>query len=96
VSTRHVYRGVARSAVYVAESARGRGIGRALMTELIAQAEREGIWMVEAGMFPENEASLALHRGLGFRVVGVRERIGQRDGVWRNVLLLERRSEVIE
>ena len=96
VSTRHVYRGVARSAVYVAGSARGRGIGRALMTELIAQAEREGIWTIEAGMFPENEASLALHRALGFRVVGVRERIGQRDGAWRDVLLLERRSEVIE
>ena len=96
VSARDVYRGVARSAVYVAESARGRGIGRALMTELIARAEREGIWTVEAGMFPENEASVALHRALGFRVVGVRERIGRRDGVWRDVLLLERRSEVIE
>ena len=96
VSARYVYRGVARSAVYVAESARGRGIGRGLMTELIARAEREGIWTIEAGMFPENEASVALHRALGFRVVGVRERLGRRDGVWRDVLLLERRSEVIE
>jgi phosphinothricin acetyltransferase len=96
VSTRHVYRGVARSKVYVAETARGQGIGCALMSELIARSEREGIWTIEAGMFSENEASVALHRALGFRVVGVRERIGQRDGVWRDVLLLERRSEVIE
>jgi L-amino acid N-acyltransferase YncA len=94
-STREVYRGVARSAVYVTEQMRGRSIGRALMTELIAQSEREGIWTIEAGLFPENEASLALHLSLGFRVVGVRERIGRRDGIWRDVLLLERRSEVI-
>jgi phosphinothricin acetyltransferase len=96
VSTRHVYRGVARSKVYVTESLRGQGVGRALMSELIARAERRGVWTIEAGMFPENEASVALHRALGFRVVGVRERIGQRDGAWRDVLLLERRSEVIE
>jgi phosphinothricin acetyltransferase len=95
VSARHVYRGVARSAVYVAEAARGRGIGRALLEELIARSERAGIWTLEAGVFPENEASLELHRRVGFRVVGVRERIGQRDGRWRDVVLLERRSEVV-
>jgi L-amino acid N-acyltransferase YncA len=95
VSERHVYRGVARSAVYVAESARGCSIGRALMSELIARAEREGIWTIEASLFPENEASLRLHSSLGFRVVGVRERLGERAGVWRDVLLLERRSEVV-
>ncbi|MDQ2982328.1 MAG: N-acetyltransferase family protein [Actinomycetota bacterium] len=95
VSARYVYRGVASSAVYVAESARGGGIARALMEELIAGAEREGIWTIEAGMFPENEASIALHRSLGFRVIGVRERIGQKDGVWRDTLWLERRSEAV-
>jgi L-amino acid N-acyltransferase YncA len=95
VSKRHVYRGVAESSVYVAESERGRGIGRALMQELIERAEREGIWTIEAAMFPENEASLELHRSLGFRVVGVRERIGERDGIWRDTVLLERRSKEI-
>lgn len=92
VSKRHVYRGVAESSVYVAESERGRGIGRALMQELIERAEREGIWTIEAAMFPENEASLELHRSLGFRV---RERIGERDGIWRDTVLLERRSKEI-
>ena len=95
VSSRHVYRGIARSAVYVAESARGQGVGRALMDELIARSERAGIWTLEAGLFPENTASLALHLAVGFRIVGVRERLGQRDRVWRDVLLVERRSEVV-
>jgi L-amino acid N-acyltransferase YncA len=91
-STRHVYRGVARSAVYIAAAARGLGVGRVLMDELIARAEPIGIWTIEAWMFPENEASVALHLACGFRVVGTRERIGQRDGVWRDVLVLERRA----
>jgi L-amino acid N-acyltransferase YncA len=91
-STRHVYRGVARSAVYVAAKVRGRGAGRALMDELIARAERGGIWTIEAWTFPENEASVALHLACGFRVVGTRERIGERHGVWRDVLVLERRA----
>jgi L-amino acid N-acyltransferase YncA len=95
VSQRYVYRGVARSAVYVAEDARGSGVGRSLMSELVERAEHEGIWTIEAGLFPENDPSLRLHLSLGFRVVGVRERLGQRHGVWRDVLLLERRSEVI-
>jgi phosphinothricin acetyltransferase len=94
-STRDVYRGLARSAVYVAGRARGRGVGRSLMDELIARAERGGIWTIEAWMFPENEASVALHLRCGFRVVGTRERIGKRDGTWRDVLVLERRSEVV-
>ena len=91
-SSRHVYRGVVRSAVYVAAKARGRGVGRSLLDELVARAEREGIWTIEAWMFPENEASVALHLACGFRVVGTRERIGQRDGVWRDVLVMERRA----
>jgi L-amino acid N-acyltransferase YncA len=96
VSTRHVYRGVARSAVYVARRARGRGIGRTLMEELIARSEREGIWTLEASIFPENESSIRLHEAVGYRVVGVRVRIGQRDGVWRDTVLFERRSEVVQ
>jgi L-amino acid N-acyltransferase YncA len=96
VSSRRVYRGVAQSSVYVAEAFRGQGIGRAVMTAVIARAERSGIWTIEAVMFPENEASVSLHRSLGFRVVGVRERIGQRNGIWRDTVLMERRSEVIE
>jgi L-amino acid N-acyltransferase YncA len=91
-STRHVYRGVARSAVYVAAKVGGQGVGRSLMDTLVARAERDGIWTIEAWMFPENEASVALHIACGFRVVGTRERIGQRDGIWRDVLVLERRS----
>jgi L-amino acid N-acyltransferase YncA len=92
VSDRCAYAGVAEVSVYVAASARGRGVGRELLTQLIGRAERAGIWTVQAGIFPENAASLALHHACGFRTVGVRERLGQRDGVWRDVLLLERRS----
>jgi phosphinothricin acetyltransferase len=90
-SSRHVYRGVAEDSVYVVERAQGRGIGRALLEELVARAEADGIWMLQAGVFPENEASLRLHERCGFRRVGVRERIGQHEGVWRDVILLERR-----
>jgi L-amino acid N-acyltransferase YncA len=95
VSPRWCYRGVIESSVYVAPEARGRGVGRTLMHELIERSERDGVWTIEAGIFPENEASLKLHQALGFRVVGVRSAIGKRDGLWRDVVLLERRSEVI-
>ena len=95
VSSRCVYAGVAEHSVYVAAEARRRGVGRALLAALIESSERGGIWTLESGVFPENEASLALHAELGFRVVGVRERLGCLHGVWRDVLLLERRSEVI-
>ena len=94
VSERCVYRGVVEDSVYVAERARGRGVGRALLNELVQRAEQDGIWTVQAGVFPENGASLRLHETCGFRRVGVRERIGKRDGVWRDVVLLERRSEL--
>ena len=90
-SSRAAYRGVGEESVYVAERGRGRGVGRALLSRLIASARDGGLWTLQAGVFPENEASLALHRSLGFREVGVRERIGQLDGAWRNVVLLELR-----
>ena len=90
-SSRACYAGVAESSVYVAEDARGRGVGRALMEALIASARDRGIWTIQAGMFPENAPSLALHEGLGFRLVGRFERIAQLHGVWRDTVLLELR-----
>ncbi len=94
VSERHCYRGVAENSIYVAEAARGRGVGRVLLEELLARADEAGIWTIEAGIFPENRASVRLHLVCGFRIVGVRERIGQMNGVWRDVLFLERRSDL--
>jgi phosphinothricin acetyltransferase len=91
VSTRCVYEGVAENSVYVAPSAAGRGVGRALLSALVESAERAGIWTIQAGIFPENAASLALHARCGFRVVGVRERLGRHNGRWRDVVFLERR-----
>jgi len=94
VSDRCCYSGVAEHSIYVAERARGLGLGRQLLGALIASSEAGGFWTLQAGVFPENEASIALHTALGFRVVGVRERLGRRHGVWRDVVLLERRSEM--
>ena len=91
VSERCVYTGVAEDSVYVDASAQGRGVGRALLEELIARSERDGIWTIQTGIFPENEASLELHRRCGFRTVGIRERIGKHHGVWRDVVFMERR-----
>jgi L-amino acid N-acyltransferase YncA len=96
VSSRRCYRGVFESSVYVAAGARGRGVGRTLMEQLIERSEKDGIWTIETAIFPENEASLGLHRAVGFRVVGVRKAIGKRDGLWRDTVFLERRSEVIQ
>jgi phosphinothricin acetyltransferase len=92
VSGRCVYGGVAEDSVYVAAAARGSGVGRALLRELVARSEQAGFWTIQTGIFPENEASLRLHESIGFRRVGVRERIGRLDGVWRDVVFLERRS----
>lgn len=96
VSDRCVYGGVAENSVYVAAGARGRGIGAALLAALIESAEAAGIWTIQTGIFPENEASLRLHERSGFRIVGRRERLGKHNGVWRDVLLLERRSPVVD
>ena len=92
VSDRCAYAGVAENAVYVHPDARGRGVGEALLRALVAGAEHAGIWTVQCGIFPDNTASLALHARVGFRVVGRRERLGRHHGVWRDVVLLERRS----
>jgi phosphinothricin acetyltransferase len=94
-STRRCYAGVVENSVYVAREARGLGIGRTLLEALIAGAQAAGIWTIQTAIFPENRASLALHERCGFRVVGTRERIAKRDGVWRDTVFLERRSEVI-
>jgi L-amino acid N-acyltransferase YncA len=92
VSGRRVYSGVAEVSVYVAAEARGHGVGKKILQSLVEQSERCGIWMLQAGIFPENVSSVALHKSCGFREVGLREKLGQRRGSWRDVLLLERRS----
>jgi phosphinothricin acetyltransferase len=95
VSSRAVYAGVVEHSVYVGPAAQRRGVGRALLDALIASTEGAGIWTIQSGIFPENTASLALHRAAGFRVLGVRERIGRHavhGGWWRDVLFIERRS----
>jgi L-amino acid N-acyltransferase YncA len=94
VSSRCVYAGVAEVSVYVAAAARGHGVGSALLSALVASSEVGGVWTLEAGILPENEASVRMHERCGFRVVGRRERLGRMDGEWRDVLLLERRSRV--
>jgi phosphinothricin acetyltransferase len=92
VSRRACYSGVVEESVYVAEGARGRGIGIALLARLCSDADAAGIWTIQTSIFPENVASVELHRRCGFRVVGTRKRIAQLDGVWRDTLLLERRT----
>lgn len=94
VSSRCVYAGVAEVSVYVAQRARGRGAGTELLSRLISDSEAEGIWTLQAGIFPENTASIALHQSAGFRIVGNRERIGKLDGRWRDVVLMELRSTI--
>lgn len=95
VSNRAAYRGVAEVSVYVDARARGRGIGRALLKALTTASEASGIWTLQAGILAENVASIALHSACGFREVGRRERIGQLNGAWRDVVLMERRSSVV-
>ncbi len=94
VSSRCVYEGVAEVSVYVDEAGRGRGIGMQLLQALVSAAEAKGLWTLQAGIFPENEASLRIHQKAGFRIVGYRERIGKMRGRWRDTWLLERRSKI--
>jgi L-amino acid N-acyltransferase YncA len=93
VSGRCVYAGVGEISVYVSEKARGRGLGKQLLNALITESEKENYWTLQAGIFPENVSSLAIHKACGFRIIGTRERIGQMKGVWRDTVLLERRSQ---
>jgi phosphinothricin acetyltransferase len=95
VSDRCVYGGVAENSIYIHPDNRGRGVGRALLAELITSSETAGIWTVQTGIFPENTASLALHERVGFRIIGTRQRIGQLNGIWQDILLLERRSTLV-
>jgi phosphinothricin acetyltransferase len=88
-----VYAGVIEHSVYVDPAARGRGIGSALLAALIESSEAAGIWTIQSGVFPENDASLRLHERAGFRVVGTRERVGRHHGLWRDTVLIERRSK---
>ena len=92
VSSRRVYSGVAEVSLYVASAEQGRGVGKVLLQSLIKQSESCVIWTLQAGIFPENVSSIALHKSCGFREVGRRQKLGQRSGIWRDVLLLERRS----
>ena len=95
VSGRCVYSGVAEVSVYVAERARGRKIGSRLLDALVTASEREGVWTLQAGIFPENLPSIESHKRNGFRIVGTREKLGSMDGRWRDVILMERRSAIV-
>jgi L-amino acid N-acyltransferase YncA len=95
VSSRCVYGGVAEVSIYVADDARGRGVGRRLLRALVDASEQNGIWTLQAGIFPENQVSIKLHEQVGFRTVGKRERLGCMNGVWRDIVLMERRSAVV-
>lgn len=95
VSQRDVYSGVAEVSIYIKESERGKGIGKKLLEELIKSSEKAGIWTLQAAIFPENEASIHLFKKCGFRVIGYREKIGKLNGIWKDVVLMERRSKII-
>jgi len=93
VSDRCVYEGVGELSVYVRDVSRGKGIGKRLLQAIIKDSEKQGFWTLTAGIFPENIPSLRLHQSVGFREVGIRQRIGKLNGVWRDVVMLERRSQ---
>ncbi len=95
VSSRCVYGGVGEVSVYISAKSRGKGIGKLLMEHLILESEKAGFWTLQSGIFPENESSIHLHKKVGFRYIGKRERVGKIDGVWKDNLLFEKRSEII-
>jgi len=95
VSSRCVYQGVAELSVYVSENHRKKGVGKFLLENLIKDSENHGIWTLQSGMFTENEATIALHQSLGFRIIGYRERIGKLNGVWKDNIIMERRSKIV-
>lgn len=94
-SARPVYAGVGEVSIYVHPKAKGKGIGKKLLNELIRVSESQGFWTIKAVIFPENEASIHLHKSCGFRLVGIHERMGKMDGVWRDNVLLEKRSDIV-
>ena len=93
VSDRCVYRGIAEVSVYVDDNYKGKGIGTQLLQRLIDESEKEGLWTLQSGIFRENEASIRLHKKVGFREIGYREKVGKKDGIWYDNVLLERRSK---
>ena len=95
VSSRCAYKGVAEGSLYVKSTARGKGIGKALLKAAVEESERIGIWTMQSGVFPENAASIGMQKACGFRQVGVREKIGCMNGRWRDVVLMERRSKIV-
>jgi len=95
VSSRCVYAGIAEVSVYLAQDHRAKGIGVILMEELIRCSEKNGFWTLQSGIFPENRASLAVHKRCGFREIGLRKRVGKMNGTWRDTVLVERRSETV-
>ncbi|MEH6309036.1 N-acetyltransferase family protein [Olivibacter sp. CPCC 100613] len=95
VSSRCVYAGVAEVSIYIEERYRGKGVGDFLMSALIASSEKQGLWTLQSGIFPENEASIRLHKKHGFRKLGYREKIGKHGSIWRDTILMERRSKVV-
>ena len=95
VSGRCVYAGVAEISIYIGSIARGKGIGKQLLNQLIEESEKQNIWTLQSGIFPENKASISLHQSAGFRIIGKREKIGMMDGKWRDIVLLEKRSHTI-
>ena len=95
VSNRDCFKGVAEVSIYMRNNAQGKGFGSILLQKLILDSEEHGFWTLQAGIFPENEASVYVHQKLGFRTVGNREKIGQMNGVWRDIILLEKRSRII-
>ena len=95
VSSRCVYGGVAEVSVYIGENSRGKGVGKALLNQLVRASEEAGFWTIQSGIFPENEASIALHEKVGFRFIGKRERVAKNAGEWKDNLLFEKRSKTI-
>lgn len=95
VSDRCVYGGVAEVSIYISNHHQGKGIGKALMQKLVKESESNGIWTLQSSMFPENEASIALHKSAGFRIIGYREKIGKLESKWRNTIMMERRSKTL-
>ena len=94
-SNRTVYNGVAEVSIYIAKNYANYGIGNSLLSELVSTSENEGIWTLQAGIFPENESSIAIHSKNGFKIIGVREKLGKMNGAWRDILFMERRSKVV-